>query len=242
MRAGDVMTREVISIGSDATAMQAVALMLKHGISGLPVVDSNGIVVGLITEGDFLRRAELGTRPRRARWLEFLIGPGRLASEYVRACGRKVMEIMTPTPHTVAESMPLEEVVQLMERHRIKRLPVVREGKLVGIVSRADLVRALAGLLRDTKTPATDDTAIRGRVLAELGKQSWMPLGLVDVIVRNGIVELCGAIMDERERQAIVVAAENVDGVKEVRDHLVWIEPMSGMAVVAEDAAAAKAS
>ena len=107
MLAGDVMTREVISVASDASAMQAGALMLKHQISGLPVVDSSGILLGIISEGDFLRRAELGTRRRRARWLEFLIGPGRLASEYVHACGRKATEIMTPNPYTVSEATPL---------------------------------------------------------------------------------------------------------------------------------------
>jgi len=148
MLAGDVMTQGVISVAPDASVMQAGALMLKHQISGLPVVDSSGILLGIISEGDFLRRAELGTQRRRARWLEFLIGPGRLASEYVHACGRKVTEIMTPAPYTVGEATPLTEVVQLMERHQIKRVPVVYGRRLVGIVSRADLLRALAGLAR----------------------------------------------------------------------------------------------
>jgi hypothetical protein len=198
-------------------------------------------VVGIVTEGDFLRRAELGTQRRRPRWLEFLIGPGRLASEYVHACGRKVKEIMTPDPHTITEGTPLEAVVQLMERHRIKRLPVVREGRLVGIVSRANLLRALASLSRETKAAATNDTAIRERVLAELGKQSWASLGLINIIVHGGIVELWGSITDYRAREAILVAAENVPGVKDVRDHLIWVEPVSGMAVLPEDPTAAPA-
>src|SRR6185312_1346397 len=138
MLAGDVMTREVISVAPDASAMQAGTLMLKHQISGM--------LLGIISEGDFLRRAELGTQRRRARWLEFLIGPGRLAREYVHACGRKATEIMTPNPYAVSEATPLSEVVQLMERHRIKRVPVVCGRRLVGIVSRADLLRALARL------------------------------------------------------------------------------------------------
>jgi len=174
MLAGDVMTRKVISVASDASAMQAGALMLKHQISGLPVVDSSGILLGIISEGDFLRRAELGTQRRRPRWLAFLISPGRLASEYVHACGRKVKEIMTPNPYTVTESTPVTEVVQLMERHRIKRVPVVCGRRLVGIVSRADLLRALARLARATETVATNDVEIRERVMcgitqAELG-------------------------------------------------------------------------
>ena len=242
MLAGDVMTRKVISVASDASAMQAGALMLKHQISGLPVVDSSGILLGIISEGDFLRRAELGTQRRRPRWLAFLISPGRLASEYVHACGRKVKEIMTPNPYTVTESTPVTEVVQLMERHRIKRVPVVCGRRLVGIVSRADLLRALARLARATETVATNDAEIRERVMAELRRQSWAPLDLINIIVRDRIVELRGTITEDSARQAMVVATENVPGVHAVHDHLVWVEPVSGMTVLPQDTRAASAN
>jgi CBS domain-containing protein len=242
MLAGDVMTRKVISVASDASAMQAGTLMLKHQISGLPVVDSSGVLLGIISEGDFLRRAELGTQRRRPRWLAFLIGPGRLASEYVHACGRKVKEIMTPNPYTVTEATPVTEVVQLMERHRIKRVPVVCGRRLVGIVSRADLLGALARLARATETVATNDAQIRERVMAELRRQSWAPLDLINVIVRDRIVELQGTITEDSARQAMVVAAENVPGVRAVHDHLVWVEPVSGMTVLPQDTRAASAS
>jgi len=241
MLARDVMTRKVISVASDASVMQAAALMLKHQISGLPVIDSSGILLGIVSEGDFLRRAELGTQRRRARWLEFLIGPGRLANEYVHACGRKVTEIMTPNPHTATETTPLTEVVEAMERHRIKRVPVVCGGRLVGIVSRADLLRAVARLERATATVATD-AEIRERVIAELRKQSWAPLGLINVIVRDRTVDLQGTITDDGARQALVVAAENVPGVRTVQDHLVWVEPVSGMTVFPDDTGATSAS
>jgi len=230
MLAGDVMTRKVISVASDASAMQACALMLKHQISGLPVVDPSGALLGIVSEGDFLRRPELGTRRRRTRWLEFLIGPGRLASEYVHACGRKVTEIMTPAPYTVGEATPLTEVVQLMERHQIKRVPVVYGRRLVGIVSRADLLRALAGLAPTAETVVTS-AEIRERVMAELRKQSWAPLDLINVIVRDRTVDLQGTITSAR--QAMIVAAENVPGVRAVQDHLVWVEPVSGMTALA---------
>jgi len=157
MLAGDVMTRGVIAVSSDASAMQAAVLMLKHEISGLPVVDQDGTLVGIVTEGDFLRRSELGTQRRRPRWLEFLIGPGRLASDYVHACGRTVADIMTPEPCTATEWTPLEEVVQLMERHRIKRVPIVCTRRLVGIVTRADLLRAFAARAEDVEPVATND-------------------------------------------------------------------------------------
>jgi CBS domain-containing protein len=241
MKAHDVMTWGVISVEAEASAIRAAQLMVQNKISGLPVVDAKGTLVGMVTEGDFLRRGELGTQRRRPRWLEFLIGPGRLAAEYVQACGRKVAEIMTPNPYTITQDTPLEDVVQLMEKHRIKRLPVVEGGVPVGMVSRANLLHALASLAREAKPPAGDDAAIREQILSECGKQSWAPN--INVVVRNGAVELWGAIMDERERKALIVVAENVPGVTSVRDHLVWVEPMSGMAVLSEeDEARAKAS
>jgi CBS domain-containing protein len=241
MKVRDVMTWGVISVEPDASVTRAVRLMLQNNISGLPVVHANGSLVGIVTEGDFLRRSELGTQRHRPRWLEFLIGPGRLAAEYVRTSGRKVGEIMTPDPYTIGTNTPLEEVVQLMERHRIKRLPVVEDGKPIGMVSRANLLHALASLAREAKPSAGDDTAIRDRIVAECAKQPWAPQ--INPVVRNGVVELWGTIMDERERQAFIVAAENVPGVKAVHDHLVWVEPMSGMVFLSEENdVAAKAS
>jgi CBS domain-containing protein len=235
MKAKDVMTRTVISIEPGMSVQQAAQLMLQRRISGLPVIDKVGRLVGIVTEADLLRRAELGTQRRRARWLEFLIGPGRLADEYVHTHGRKVEEVMTPDPETVPEDCSLVDIVQLMEKRQIKRLPVVRGTRVVGIVSRANLVHALASAGGDVQSPTSDDDAIREQLLTELSKQRWAPLALIDVIVRKGIVELWGTITDERERQAIVVAAENISGVKAVRDHLVWIDPMSDLAFYPPD-------
>jgi CBS domain-containing protein len=236
------MTKRVISIEADAPIMEAVRLMLQNRISGLPVVGRKGELVGMVTEGDFLRRSEIGTQRHRNRWLEFLVGPGRLADEYVHASGRKVEEVMTREPITVTEDTPLDEAVGLMERHRIKRLPVVRDGKLVGIVTRANIMHALVSLATGTKAaPAGDDVAVREQILAEIKRQSWAPMA--NVTVREGVVELWGTITDERERAALIVAAENVAGVKKVHDHLVWIEPNSGFVVQSEeDEARARAS
>ena len=241
MKAHDVMTWGVISVEPEASVTRAVRLMLQNKISGLPVVDTQGRLVGMVTEGDFLRRGELGTQRQRPRWLEFLLGPGKLAAEYVQASGQKVEEIMTPEPRTITPETPLEEVVGLMERHRIKRLPVVQDGKLVGIVSRANLLHALASVARGVKAPAGDDATIRERILAECARQRWAPH--VNVVVREGVVGLWGVITDERERQALIVAAENVPGVKAVHDHLAWVEPTSGMVVLSdEDEMRARAS
>jgi CBS domain-containing protein len=243
MKASDVMTPTILSVPPDAALLQAVRLMLQHHISGLPVVDADGKLVGIVTEGDLLRRVEIGTQRKRPRWLEFLIGPGRLATEYAHACGRKVHEVMTREVQTVGAEAPLDEIVQLMERHRIKRVPVVRDGKLVGIVTRANLLRALASVAREVAPASADDRAIREHLLAELQKQPWAPIALIDVVVRNGVVQLWGAITDERQREALNVAAENVPGIKDVEDHLVWVEPTSGLVFTApQEQERAKAS
>jgi CBS domain-containing protein len=232
MKVREIMIPRVISVEADASVMQAVRLMLQNRISGLPVVGSKGELVGMVTEGDFLRRGEIGTQRRRPRWLEFLVGPGRLADEYVHAYGRKVEEVMTRFPVAITEDTPLEEAVELMERHRIKRLPVVRNKLPIGIVSRANIMRALVSLARETRVP-TPDAAIREQILAACEKQSWAPLP--NVLVSGGVVELWCALTDERERQALIVAAENVPGVKAVHDHMVWIEPVSGFTLQSQE-------
>ena len=229
MKVKDVMTSPVVSIEPDSTIPQAVRIMLQRHISGLPVVDSQGRLAGIITEGDLLRRAETGTEHKRPRWLEFLVGPGKLAEEYTRAHARKVSEVMTADPLTVGEETPLEDVVRLMEKRRIKRVPVVRGQEIVGIVSRANLLHALAGVARELKPTEASDQVIREQLLAELKRQSWAPIALIDVVVRNAVVELWGTITDERERQAVIVAAENIPGVKTVKDQLAWVDPTSGM-------------
>jgi CBS domain-containing protein len=228
MQVRDVMTPDVISVTAKDTVLEAARMMLQNRISGLPVVDASGRLVGMVTEGDFLRRGEIGTERQRPKWLEILLGPGRMADEYVRSSGRKIEDVMTSDPVTVSEEDSLETVVELMERRHIKRLPVLRDGKMVGIVSRANLMHALVSLARDIETPAGGDAAIRDRILAAVAKQPWAPR--INVVVKNGVVELWGTITDERERQGCIVTAENVAGVREVHDHLVWVEPMSGMA------------
>jgi CBS domain-containing protein len=228
MQVKDIMTINVISIGADEPVVKAASLMLQNRISGLPVVDKEGELIGMVTEGDFLRRGELGTRRRRPKWLEFIVGPGKLAEEYVRTSGGRVEEIMTPDPWTIREDASLEAVVEMMERHHIKRLPVTRGGRVVGIVSRANLMHALASIARDLPAPAGGDSAIRANIMAAIAEQEWAPH--VNVIVKNGVAELHGIVTDDRERQGLTVAAENVAGVKKVHDHLVWVEPISGVA------------
>jgi CBS domain-containing protein len=235
MNAEHVMTRDVISIDPDATVLQAARLMLQHHISGLPVIDKNGNLVGVLSEGDFLRRRETKTERRRSRWLEFLMGPGRIAAEYSHSHGSKVSEVMTAEVQTVDEVTPIEDIVDLMERRRIKRVPVLCGGQVVGIVTRSNLMHAMVTLARAAQPAATDDLAIRESLLAEMQKEQWAPAATTNVVVHDGVVELWGVIVDERQREALKVAAENIPGVKAVKDHLVWIEPTSGLTIEPAD-------
>lgn len=229
MRAEEVMTRRVVSISPDASIWEAACLMLENNISGVPVVDGDGNLVGIVTEGDCLRRAETGTEHKRPRWLEFLMAPSQLAGEYVHAHGRKVAEVMTRDVATATEDTPLDDIVHLMESRRIKRVPVLRGRAVIGIVSRANLLHAMASLVVAAPPIANDDRAIRNQVLSELDKQAWAPRNCIDVTVKDGVVDLWGVVLAANQREAAIVAAENVAGVKAARSHLAWVEPMSGM-------------
>lgn len=229
MNAKDIMSYDVVTIGPDETVQRAARLMLQNRFSGLPVVDANGALLGIITEGDFLRRNETGTLRRRSRWMEFLIGPGRLGQEYAHAAGRRVDEVMTRDLYTVTEDTPVSDIVELMERRHIKRVPVVRGGQLVGMVTRTNLMRAVAKAIPDAAVDESD-TVIRERLLEVLKDKPWAPV-TIDPVVTDGKVRLIGTIMDERQGEAVKVAAENIPGVKSVEDELVWIEPMSGTVI-----------
>jgi CBS domain-containing protein len=242
MRAHQIMTRPVITVSPETRIVEAANIMLQRHVSGLPVVDTAGKLVGIVSEGDLIRRPEIGTQKKRARWLGFLTGPGKLAEDFVHEQGRKVGEVMTSSPLTVAEDTTLADIADLMENNNIKRLPVMRGDALVGIVSRANLLQAVASLARYIPDPTADDDHIRNRLIAALQKQDWCPFGL-NVIVRDGIVHLSGVITDERSRLAAIVSAENIDGVKKVHDHLCWVDTMSGAYLNSpEDEGLAKAS
>ena len=234
MKASDVMTTKVVTIGPDSSLSDMIKLMLDHRISGLPVVNAEGKLVGIATEGDCLRRTETGTEVKRSFWRDLMTGSETLAAEYIRSHGRKVSEVMTPDPVVVAPDEDLNEVIHLMEKHQVKRVPVVRNGTVVGIVSRANLLQALAGLIGDAKV-AQSDAKIREGVIAALATLPWAANEFLNVTVKDGNVDLWGCFTAYRQDEAAIVAAENVAGVKKVRSHLSWVDPMSGMVVYSPD-------
>ena len=224
MNAADIMTREVVSVGPDTNVADIARLMLERGVSAVPVVE-NGAPIGIISEGDLMRRPETGTERHMSRWLELFLSRDSIAAEYVHTHGRTAKEVMTAPVVTVTDSATLAEVADLLETRNISRVPVLREGKLLGIVGRADLLRALAA--RIALPGAVDDARIREAVLAELRAQPWggSPTE-ANVVVQDGVVHLWGYVDSEAARQARVVAAESTAGVRRVEDHMdIWVTP-----------------
>jgi CBS domain-containing protein len=224
MRAIDVMTPAVLVAAPEMTVQAAAKVLAENHISGMPVVAAGGQVIGMISEGDLLHRTEIGTDAdaegqRRSWWLDFLASTRELASTYVKEHARTVRDVMSEKVVSVAEDTPLAEIANLLERRRIKRVPVMRDEKLIGIVSRSNLIRALASVPPDALPVASSDQQIHDAIVRELNNHRWAQPSQ-NVIVTEGIVHLWGVIHSEEERRAICVAAESVPGVKEVKSHL----------------------
>jgi CBS domain-containing protein len=233
MRAMDVMTTEVITVDPDTSVQALAGVLSERGISGVPAVDSENRLVGIVSEGDLLHRVETGTErlkgPRRAWWLDTIAADQALARDYVKSHGRTVKDVMTPDVISVADTTELAKIAMLLETKRIKRVPVVRDGKLVGIVSRANLVRALAAAKIEPATNADNgDRTIREKLLAELKgqkwfeMQEWFKIWASDIIVRDRVVHFwLRDNQSEEEKRALRVAAENIAGVRRVEEHIV---------------------
>jgi CBS domain-containing protein len=226
MRAMDIMTTDVITVDPDMTVQDLAKLLAERGISGAPVVDASGRLVGIVSEGDLLHRAEIGTarrhrERRRSWWLDDFASD--LARDYIRSHGRTVKDIMTRDVVTVTEDIDLGEVAALLEAKRIKRVPVTRDGKVIGIITRANLVRALAST-KSTPPPQgeDDDRTIRARILAELSREEWAKVWPEDIIVRDRVVHFwLSSDEPEEKKQALRVAAETIPGVRAVEEHVV---------------------
>lgn len=239
MHAIHVMTRDVVAVTPHTTIEEAAKILLRMHISGLPVIDDAGNLVGIVSESDFLRRSEIGTGRRHAAWLSFFMGPGRAAAEFIHERGRKVEDVMTRKVITVQEETSLADIVALMEKHGIKRVPVMRGKVTVGIVTRSNLLQAMASLANEIPAPGADDEHIRERISRTVEATDWRPIGF-RVTCRQGVVHLHGLITTDEARRAAIVAAENTEGVKEVHDHLCFVDTYSGYAVEsAEDLKAA---
>lgn len=226
MNAGDVMTTAVVTVGPQAPVTEIVTLLLRHGISAVPVVDEAGAVLGLVSEGDLLRRAELGTQKQRSAWRAFFTGTAKLAEDYVRSHAKVADDVMTRDVVCVGPGTPLDTIADLMEQHRIKRVPVVQERRLVGIVSRANLLRAFAALPEGPCATASD-AEIRTALTKELSQQAWSRRADNSVVVTGGVVHLWGLVTSQEESRALELAAQSVPGVCGVENHTVVLSEKS---------------
>jgi CBS-domain-containing membrane protein len=220
MSARDVMASPVVTIKPSSLVSEAAKLLLDHRISALPVVDDSRNLIGIVSEGDLMHRSEAGTERQRSWWLEALTADEELALEYARVHARKVADVMTRSVITAAPDTPLHEIAALFEKHSIKRVPIVENGALVGIVSRANLIQAVASAGSRLEVPLSD-AIIRDRLVAHLNAQSWAHTSLLNVTVNGGVVDLWGITRSEAERKAIRVAAESMPGVFGVNDKMV---------------------
>jgi CBS domain-containing protein len=220
MNAADMMTSPVVTIGPDATVRDAAWIMLTHRISAVPVLDGQGRLVGILSEGDLLRRAETGTQRRRSWWGTFGVGSEELAAEFVKSHGRRVADVMSRNVITAGEDTPAPEIARLMETHGIKRVPIVADGKLVGIVSRADFLTALTGVQQAGTAANGDDAALRAAIIARLERKPWIQPSIVNVAARDGIVELTGLADSEAQRRAVRIVVETTPGVRAVQDNM----------------------
>ena len=226
MQARDVMTAPVVTVRPETRVEEIAQLLLERRISGVPVVDADGRLLGIVTEGDLMRRPEIGTERHRGWWLRFFGDERARAEEYARAHGSRAEQVMTRNVVTVSDETSVGEIARLLEEHHIKRVPVVRDGRVVGIVSRANLLHGLAA--HPDLTPPMrlmDDRSIREAVLEAFERDGWTAHGRLNVIVRNGVVELWGVVDSDQARRAIRIAAENAPGVVAVKDNLGSIPP-----------------
>ncbi|MFO1089904.1 MAG: CBS domain-containing protein [Hyphomicrobiales bacterium] len=223
MRARDVMTTPVITASADSTVKELVDLMLKHRISAVPIVDSSGGPMGIVSEGDLIRRSEIGTEQKESWWLWLVGGRMQMTEDFIRAHGSRAADIMSRDVIAVGPDATLAEIASTLERRRIKRVPVVDNGKIVGIVSRANILRALASASEKAglETASADDNDIRSRLMGLLEQQGWADLSRINIVVSDKVVHLWGSVSSAQERRALVVAAESVGGVKRVADHTI---------------------
>jgi CBS domain-containing protein len=219
MKARDVMVSPVITVKTSTPVREVAKTLLEKRISAVPVVDEKGKLVGMVSEGDLMHRAEAGTEQRRSWWLRLVSGDDVLAADYIKSHARKAADVMTPNVITATPDTPLDEIALLLEKNGIKRVPIVKDGQLVGIVTRANLVQAVASAPKGLEIPVSDE-AIRDKLLAHLKAQPWARTGLLNVTVNDGVVNLWGITDSETERNAIRVAAESIPGVRAVNNHL----------------------
>ncbi|KAB2919821.1 MAG: CBS domain-containing protein [Hyphomicrobiaceae bacterium] len=229
MKARDVMVKDVIKVGPDTTIGEIAAILVRHRISGVPVVGEGDRVIGIVTQTDLAHRSETGTEKRRKWWLEIFADPNAQAREYVKSHGLKARDVMTRVVISVSSDADLAEVADILDTHRIRQAPVMDGGKIVGMISRADLVRALAQVKVAAQTTRSDSGALQKAIREQMNAQPWLKSAFVNFMVRDGVVELWGAVDSEDQRRALRVLVEGVPGVQKVEDNVGLFPKVAGV-------------
>jgi CBS-domain-containing membrane protein len=225
MKAEDVMVSTIITVGVNASIGEVAAILLNNHISAAPVVDEKGELVGIVSEGDLMRRAEIGTTKRHSWWLELISNKRASATEYIKSHSRKVADVMTRDLITAKPDTPLGDIAGLLERNQIKRVPIVEGGKLVGIVSRANILQALASATRKLPSLMTaDDSELRKKVVSQMASEPWRPT-MLTVTVQDGTVDLWGLVHSVEQKKAAQLAAETTPGVRAVVNNI-FVQPI----------------
>lgn len=219
MKARDVMTSPVITVKPSSSVQDVARLFLERQISAVPVVDDQDKLIGIVSEADLVHRAEIGTQRQRPWWLALMAGDQGLAADYIKSHAKRVADVMTRNVITATPDTPLNEIATMLEKNGVKRLPIVHDGQLVGIVSRANLVQAIATIGSKLEIPMSD-SIIRERLLTHLNSQGWAHTVLLTATVNDGVVDLWGFTGSDTERKAIGVAAEGIPGVRAVNDRM----------------------
>jgi CBS domain-containing protein len=220
MQAKDIMTRDVATVSPSATVREVAKLMASKRLSGLPVVSSDGRPVGMLTASDLMHRVETGTEKRSSWFTSFFSNPDDMARQYAKAHGLKAHEVMSRHVISVRDDADLSEVADVLDRNRLKRVPVVRDGSLVGIVSRSDLVRVLSEASVGQPIAPSDDAAVQNAIWQAIRKQTWLNSGYVNITVKDGVVEAWGMVGSQEQRNALMVLVEEAAGAARVEDHL----------------------
>jgi CBS-domain-containing membrane protein len=226
MQATDIMIANVISVEAGTTIENIASCLLKHRISAVPVVDESKQVIGTVREGDLMRRPEIETDNGHFWWLAELLSTRDRAADYIKAHGRKASDVMSRAMISVGDDTPVYEIAELLEKHHIKKVQVVRDRKLVGIVSRANLLHALAAReARSIEIRTPDDKDIREDLMREIPVVAGIDAPLINAVVTDGVVQLYGIVDTAHTKQAVQVAAENIAGIKSIENNLGSVPP-----------------
>jgi CBS domain-containing protein len=219
MQAREVMTPDPVTVGPDTTVGEIAAILVRHRISAVPVVSGTQLL-GIVSQTDLAHRSETGTEKRRKWWLELLADPDVQARQFIKSHGLRAKDIMTRFVVSVPEDASLAEVADILDSHRIRQVPVMSDGRLTGMISRADLVRKLAEVKVAAPAARPDNGALQKAIWARIQAEPWLKTAFVNLAVKDGVVELWGAVDSNEQRRALRVLVEGVDGVKRVDDHV----------------------